>query len=120
MLHQQQAPPFFISIQCVDASMTLTEADRGKTIETAAGSVVTLRLGESPTGYRWSVESSGSLSLIDDHLEPGGGAIGAAATRVLSFRATTPGTHDLRLGKRRQWEPDSAAADRFDVRIVVS
>ena len=63
--------------------MVLTESDRGRTVELAAGSLVTLRLRENPTtGYRWSMQSTGGLELVGDRYEPGG-AVGAAGVRVV-------------------------------------
>ena len=100
--------------------MILTESDRGRTVEVAAGSLVTLRLRENPTtGYRWSLQSTGGLELVGDRFEPGG-AIGAAGVRVLEFRAARRGTHAIRLQNRREWEGTGSAVDQFETTVVVT
>jgi predicted secreted protein len=99
--------------------MILTEGDRGRTVEVAAGSLVTVRLRENPTtGYRWTVESMGGLELIGDRFEPGG-AVGAAGVRVLEFRATRRGTHAIRVQNRREWEGAGSAVEQFEGTVVV-
>jgi len=99
--------------------MQLTQSDRGRTVEVAAGQTVTVRLPESPsTGYRWTVESAGGLQQIADHSEAGG-AMGGAGMREIEFRAGQPGSHELRMRNRRSWEGDAGSGDRFNVTIVV-
>jgi predicted secreted protein len=89
--------------------MILTESDRGRTVEVAAGSLVTLRLRENPTG---------GLELVGDRFEPGG-AIGAAGVRVFEFRAARRGTHAIRLQNRREWEGAGSAVDQFETTVAV-
>ena len=99
--------------------MTLTEQDRGRTVELTLGSVVTVRLKENPTtGYRWTLETVHGLAVIDDRFE-GGGAIGAAGIRVLQFRAASLGTCDLRLKNWCAWEGETSVIDRFDLKVTV-
>jgi inhibitor of cysteine peptidase len=99
--------------------MTLSEPDNGRTIDIGAGEVVTVRLKENPTtGYRWTVESAGGLVPAGDQYEGGGGAMGAAGVRVLQFHSSGPGSHELRLKNRREWEGDSSITERFNVTIV--
>lgn len=100
--------------------MTLSEEENGRRIELKAGEVVTVRLKENATtGHRWAVESAGGLDLVDDHYERGGGATGSAGVRVLLFRSSSAGAHDLRLKNRREWEGDSSIIERFKVTVVV-
>ena len=99
--------------------MQLTQSDRGRTVEVAAGQTVTVRLPENPsTGYRWAVESAGGLQQTGDRSEAGG-AMGGAGVREIEFRAAEPGSHELRMKNRRTWEGDAGGGDRFDVTIVV-
>lgn len=99
--------------------MTLSEQDNGRTVELGAGDVVTVRLKENPTtGYRWAIENAGALESIGDDFEGGGGAIGAGGTRVLQFRASRAGSHELRMKNWQEWEGDSSSTERFDVTIV--
>jgi len=99
--------------------MQLTQSDRGRTVEVAAGQTVTVRLPENPsTGHRWTVESAGGLQQIADRSEAAG-AMGGAGMREIEFRAGPPGSHELRMRNRRSWEGDAGSGDRFDVTIVV-
>ncbi len=100
--------------------MTLTEQDRGHTIQVDTDSVVTLRLTENPTtGYRWTLETAPELEQIGDRFEAGGPAIGAGGVRVFEFRATRVGRHELRLKNWREWEGENSVIDRFDAKIDV-
>jgi inhibitor of cysteine peptidase len=99
--------------------MTLTRADHGRIVETPVGSVLTIRLPESPgTGYRWTVETALGLDPIDDRFESVGG-IGVSGTRELQFRAARVGLFDLRLKYWREWEGDRSVDQRFAVKIRV-
>jgi predicted secreted protein len=99
--------------------MTLTGADRGRRVEVGAGTVVGVRLPETPTtGYRWTVEAAGGLELVGDRADPAG-AIGGTGARELQFRATAPGSHELRMKQWREWEGEGSVIDRFAVTIVV-
>jgi inhibitor of cysteine peptidase len=99
--------------------MLLTANDRERRVEVSAGTVVTVRLPEeATTGYRWTIEAGEGLEQAGDRVEPPG-AIGGGSTRELQFRATRPGTRDLRMKKWREWEGDGSVIDRFAVTIIV-
>jgi predicted secreted protein len=102
------------------AGVILNEGDNGRTVELSVGSILTVRLQENPTtGYSWSVEAANGLEKVGDSFEAGGAAIGAAGVRVLQFRATRPGSHELRLKNWREWEGESSVANRFGAHIIV-
>lgn len=77
-------------------------------------------LGEIPTsGYRWrpsalprgvSLEESKFTSGSDERVAGGGGR------RELHFRADRPGTYDLEIELRREWEEE--AIEKRQVRLV--
>jgi inhibitor of cysteine peptidase len=101
--------------------MNLTTTDRGQTVHARTGDSVTLRLPENPTtGYRWMVEAAGALALVDDHTDSAGSACGTPGMRVLAFRISSAGTHELRLSHRRAWDPPGESLDQFTARIVAS
>ncbi len=98
----------------------LSEKDEGRTVEVSAGSIITVRLIENPTtGYRWKVESSGTMELVGDSFEGTGGAIGAAGARVFRFRAVRPGSNTLRIKNWREWEGESSIIGRFNATVLV-
>jgi inhibitor of cysteine peptidase len=100
--------------------MILNERDRDRTVEVPRGGVLDVRLQENPTtGYSWSVEAANSLEQVGDSFEAGGATIGATGVRVLQFRATRPGSHELRLKYWREWEGEDSVANRFGINIIV-
>ena len=73
------------------ATVTLTEADAGRTVPVSPGEHVVVRLAENPTtGYRWSVPMG--LQVAADTYERGGGAVGAGGQRVLTLVAPAQAT----------------------------
>ena len=98
--------------------MTLKDEDSGRTVEVHPGSTVTIRLNEGTTGYRWAVENADGLQQIGDRNEPGG-AVGSTGVRVIEFRASSPGSHNLKLKNWREFEGDSSVIGRFTVRVNV-
>lgn len=78
-------------------TVTLTEADAGRSIAVTPGQHVVVRLPENPTtGYRWSVPVA--LEVAADTYERGGGGVGAGGQRVLTLVAPAQATQvELRL-----------------------
>ncbi len=98
--------------------MVLSNQDSGRTVTVETGSSITLRLEENPTtGYRWSVEASAGLDLLEDRNESGG-APGAGGMRVLTFRVARAGSFALRLKHWRDWEGEDSVINRFDAEII--
>lgn len=77
----------------------------GQTVRLAPGDVLEVRLVQaSGGGYLWSVaDLTGALEVAEDRTVPGL-LPGAAADRVLAFRAGTPGHGRIRLVQGRPWE----------------
>lgn len=99
--------------------MILRELDSGRTLQVERGELIILRLAENPTtGYRWGVESSQGLELIDDQNTFGEG-LGAGGLRVLQFRSRRSGECELRLKHWREWEGEGSVIGRFQVNLVV-
>lgn len=102
------------------AGVILNERDNDRTVEVSVGSILTVRLQENPTtGYSWSVEAANGLEKVGDSFEAGAAAIGAAGVRVLQFRATLPGSRELRLKYWREWEGEDSVTNRFNINIIV-
>lgn len=103
--------------------MTLSDQDSGRNVSVHAGEIVTVRLPENPTtGFKWTVESAGSLQQTGNRYEPGGGsgAPGAAGIRVMEFHAASEGESELRMKHWCEWEGEGSVTNRFAARITVT
>ena len=107
----------------VVSELTLTQADKGKSITVQQGDVVLIRLPENPTtGYRWAVEEIDEdiLNLEDSGFAlPSDVGIGGGGERTLRFIAKSTGTTHLELELRREWEVDTPASQRYGLMIQV-
>lgn len=105
------------------SKITLTEADKGKTIQVHQGSEIVIRLEENPTtGYRWAIDQTNNTVLASQNpsFSPTqGGGIGAGGTRTFTFIAKQSGTVHLQLKLWREEEGKSSIKDRYDVIIQV-
>jgi len=102
------------------AEFEVTNSNNGGHVNVSSKDVIVVRLSENPTtGYRWDVDSAGTLRLIDDSFDVGSGAPGAGGKRALRFAAVTPGRTTLALALRRPWETETGAASRFQLTVDV-
>lgn len=105
------------------AETVIVQDDQGKSFEVRQGNIILIRLAENPTtGYQWELDAIDEeiieLQDSDFSMAPGTG-IGGGGTRTLTFQAQSPGTVKIQLKLRREWEPEDAAIDRFEVTIRV-
>jgi inhibitor of cysteine peptidase len=105
------------------SNITLTEADKGKTIDVPQGTEVLIRLKENPTtGYRWAIDQNDDTVLplqSSNFSSTPSAAVGAGGTRIFTFTAKQPGTAHLQLKQWREWQGDSSISERYDVTIQV-
>lgn len=102
------------------AELEITDANNGGRVNASPQDVIVVRLPENPTtGYRWGVDSLGSLRLVDDAFVVASGAPGAGGKRVLRFAAVTPGTTALVLALRRMWEAGTGVQGSFQLTVDV-
>jgi inhibitor of cysteine peptidase len=105
------------------SSISLTEADKDRTIDVPQGSEVVIRLEETPTtGYVWALDQTDDkvLPLQSSDFSPTPGAgVGAGGTRTFTFTAGQPGTAHLQLKLWREWQGDPSTIERYDVDIQV-
>lgn|SRR5262245_20035058 len=103
-------------------TLTLTEADDGRTISVQTGDEVAIRLPETPTtGCRWHVER------MDGHVAHEGDTFtlhpdvkfGSGGVRELRFRATGVSTARLQLKRWQPWEGERTVDARFAVTIQI-
>lgn len=103
-------------------STTLTEADRGKTIEVRVGDTITLCLHENAaTGYRWTLDGPESR-LVDvraDEHTPQPAAAGSGGEASWTLRAAAHGSAQIRLKLWRPWEGERSVQKRFGVTVRI-
>ncbi len=102
---------------------TLTQADKGKTIDVHSSTQIVIHIQENPTtGYRWAIDQNNDAMLPLDsstYAPTSGGAVGGGGTRTFTFTAKQPGTVHLQLKLWRSWQGNSSITDRYDVTINV-
>jgi inhibitor of cysteine peptidase len=104
-------------------TVTLTEADSGKSIEVREGGEFVVLLDENPTtGYRWHVDHANEiLDLEGDSYHPDPEMrFGSGGRRELRFRGKASGTARLELKHWQEWEGESSVTKRFSVEIRVT
>jgi inhibitor of cysteine peptidase len=104
------------------ATIEVTIAEDGTSIDAAVGDTIVLRLSDNPTtGYRWELEpmTGDSLVLDDSDYEPSGGAIGSGGVATWTLRAAAAGTASVGLKRWRPWEGDASVLARLAVTVTV-
>lgn len=104
------------------SEITVTQDDRGKSLEASVGDVILVQLEENPTtGYRWAVaEVDGRVLDLkeSDYSRMDEAGIGGGGTRTFAFTAQSPGTTRTALQLRQEWDPENPEG-RFEVTIHV-
>jgi inhibitor of cysteine peptidase len=111
------------------STVTLTEADNGRSVQAHPSDEIVLRLPENATtGYRWHVDrAEGILEQEEDDYErppgwdePGPDVqIGRGGVRRFRFRVCAPGTSRLELKHWQEWD-ERSVTERFAVDIEVT
>ena len=104
------------------SSLTVTQADEGKTFELAAGQCLNVRLGTQPsTGYGWEVapDSTPLLTFKDASILNPATMPGAVEIKELVFCAAAAGHGALKLVYRRSWEKDQPPAKSFSLSVTI-
>jgi predicted secreted protein len=101
---------------------TVTDEDKGKTIDIYLDNFLSVTLNESPTtGYVWVNKTDGENLLLhsSDFLPSNLGVVGGAGLRTLRFLAKKSGDTRLFLTHIREWEGASSAIDEFFVTVHI-
>jgi predicted secreted protein len=115
-MHEQRGKP----IGGLDMNeIVIRQSDQGKTFDVRKGDLILFRLEEPITGHLWEhdVVDGQIIEFLIERQEPGTG-IGSSRKEII-FKAKSPGTVKVQLKRRRQWEPEDAAIDYFEVIIHV-
>ena len=104
-------------------TVTLTEADQGRSINLRTGESATIDLPENATtGYRWAVDRADSslVSVQDGPARPStSGAIGSGGRRSFIITAIAPGTTELVLKRWRSWEGEGGVVERYRIGLRI-
>jgi inhibitor of cysteine peptidase len=103
------------------ATITLTNADNGTSIEVRPEDEILMRLAENPTtGYRWQVDraDAGIEQLAASYQPAAPEQFGSPGIRELRFRVTAPLTGRLELKHWQPWEGERSVMERFSVDIL--
>lgn len=120
------AAALLFSANAFAASVHLTDADDGITVDVPAGQSVVLDLASNPTtGYSWEVVQTDRTFgyPTEKFIGSGSGAIGAGGTQEFTWNTTSPlnlvGEHTVKLDYRRPWDAAHPAKTfTFTVNVV--
>ena len=102
------------------ATIEVTSAEDGTSIEADVGDTILLRLADNPTtGYRWEFEPvTGDPLVLDDSVyEPSSGAMGGGGVTTWTLSVIAAGTISIALKQWRPWEGDASVLDRFTLTV---
>lgn len=109
--------------RAADKTVTLTEADAGKTIELHKGNLLVVTLeGNITTGFNWEMTPQTPTileQLGEPETTPDSSALGAGGKISLQFQAVQTGKAPLVLIYHRSFEKDVPPEKTFEVTIVV-
>ena len=102
------------------ATIEVTSAEAGTSIDADVGDTILLRLADKPTtGYRWEFEpvTGDSLVLTNSGYEPSSGAMGGGGVTTWTLSVIAAGTISIALKQWRPWEGDASVLDRFTLTV---
>ena len=102
------------------ATIEVTSAEAGTSIDADVGDTILLRLADNPTtGYRWEFEpvTGDSLVLTNSGYEPSSGAMGGGGVTTWTLSVIAAGTISIALKQWRPWEGDASVLDRFTLTV---
>jgi inhibitor of cysteine peptidase len=102
------------------ATIEVTSAEAGTSIDADVGDTILLRLADKPTtGYRWEFEplTGESMVLDDSGYEQSGGALGGGGVATWTLSVIAAGTTSIALKRWRPWEGEASVLDRFTLTV---
>ena len=111
----------------VTGTVEVTAKDQNQIVRAAVGNLVRITLESNPsTGYNWElrdfdygVAEFSSSDLVARQTD-GNVLFGAPGDTVITIQAVKPGTQDITLVYRRQWEPPDQIAETFAFKLEVA
>ena len=106
----------------VNAMLSLTENDDGRSVEVRAGDTVRISLPENATtGYRWAIDriDQDVIEAVGSEPHYQGKAVGSGGQVAFTLRAKKTGSGEIVLKNWRHFEGDASVTKRFRVRVEV-
>jgi predicted secreted protein len=111
----------------VTGTVEVTAKDQNQIVRAAIGNLVRITLESNPsTGYNWELRDFDygvadfySSDLVARQTD-GNVLFGAPGDTVITIQAVKPGTQDITLVYRRQWEPPDQVAQTFTFKLEVA
>jgi inhibitor of cysteine peptidase len=111
----------------VTGTVEVTAKDQNQIVRAAVGNLIRITLESNPsTGYNWElrdfdygVAEFSSSDLVARQTD-GNVLFGAPGDTVITIQAVKPGTQDITLVYRRQWEPPDQIAETFAFKLEVA
>jgi inhibitor of cysteine peptidase len=111
----------------VTGTVEVTAKNQGQTVRAEVGNLIRITLEANPsTGYNWELRDfdygvaefhSSDLVARDN---AGNVLFGAPGDTVITLQAVQPGTQNITLVYRRQWEPPDQVAETFTFTLEVA
>ena len=109
--------------QSSNQSVTITEADAGKTITLNKGDTLIVQLdGNITTGFNWIPAAQDPVlfeQVGEPEVTPQSDLVGAPGKIVQQFKAVASGQTTLHLDYKRSWETDVTPERTYEVIVVV-
>lgn len=109
----------------VTGTVDVTAQDNNRTVHAKVGNLVSIKLESNPsTGYNWELRGFdfGPAVFHSSDLvarDKGNVLFGAPGDTVITLQAVEPGTQDIFLVYRRQWEPPDQIQATFAFQLQV-
>jgi len=107
-------------------SLSVTDADNGKTVTITKGQSLLLKLQSNPTtGYKWAVSSTDRTFgyPASERFVKNSDAVGSGGLQRFTWKTNSPldltGTHKVTLEYKRSWETQAAPAKTFTFTVKV-
>ncbi len=111
----------------VTGTVEVTAKDQNQIVRAAIGNLVRITLESNPsTGYNWELRDFdyGVADFYSSDLvarkTDGNVLFGAPGDTVITIQAVKPGTRDITLVYRRQWEPPDQVQATFQFKLEVA
>ena len=105
------------------SQVTITRAQQDDVVAVQRGDVIVIELPDQPTtGYRWDIASlePALVEIEASEYRSAGPGIGGGGIASWRLRARASGRTRLAFERRRPWERERSAIDRFAVTIDIA
>jgi inhibitor of cysteine peptidase len=105
------------------ATVTVTEKDNNSSVDLSVGDILVVELKGNPsTGFQWQqIEPDAAIvrQMGEPEFKPDSSALGSPGKVDLRFEAVGSGEMELQLAYQRPFEPQTPAANTFNINVTV-